>query len=278
MAQGVRIGLGVAFAILLTACGERAEQAPAAPVLVRGAGEVASAHAFTIPAEDGTETRVILAGVATPRPDAAPEAAALARAHLEGLLSEAGTGLSIVPAAEGDSLDRFGRVQARAVFMRGAQDVDVGADLIGHGWGVVWPRDGFDLPLEEFLAREAQARDGGLGAWGLGVFAIRDPDPDRLAQHLDSAQIIEGRVTSTGEARNGRVFLNFGADWRTDFTISASRATRNRFEAAGVRLETLEGAQVRVRGWMQDENGPMITLTHPAQLEILDAPEPRTLR
>jgi endonuclease YncB( thermonuclease family) len=278
MAQGVRIGLGVAFAILLTACGERAEQAPAAPVLVRGAGEVASAHAFTIPAEDGTETRVILAGVATPRPDAAPEAAALARAHLEGLLSEAGTGLSIVPAAQGDSLDRYGRVQARAVFARGSDELDVGGEMIADGWAVVWPRDGFDLPLEDFMAREADAREQARGAWGLGAFAIRDPDPDRLAQHLDSAQIIEGRVTSTGEARNGRVFLNFGADWRTDFTISASRATRNRFEAAGVRLETLDGAVVRVRGWLQEENGPMIILTHPAQLDILDAPEPRTLR
>ncbi|MBI1265684.1 MAG: hypothetical protein GC187_13245 [Alphaproteobacteria bacterium] len=286
MMKSGRMGAALALAVvMLAACGERtgdaavpAGSASAAPVLVRGAGEVESAHAFTVPGGTGAGTRVILAGVATPRAEAAPEAAALARAHLDALLGEAGTGLSIVPAAQGDSLDRFGRVQARAVFTRGEQELDVGADLIGHGWGVVWPRDGFDLPLEEFLAREAQAREGGLGAWGLGVFAIRDPDPDRLAQHFDSAQIVEGRVVSTGEARNGRVFLNFGADWRTDFTASASRDVRNRFEAAGVQLETLEGAQVRVRGWLQDENGPMIFLTHPAQLEILDAPEPRTLR
>lgn len=278
MAQGVRIGLGLAFAIVLAACGERAEPAPEAPVLVRGAGEVASAHAFTIPAEDGTETRVILAGVATPRAETAPEAAVLARAHLEALLSEAGAGLSIIPAAEGDSLDRYGRVQARAVFTRGAERVDVGGEMIADGWAVVWPRDGLNLPLDDFMAREADAREQARGAWGLGAFAVRDSDPDRLAQHLDSAQIVEGRVTSTGEARNGRVFLNFGADWRTDFTISASRATRNRFEAAGVRLETLDGAVVRARGWLQDENGPMIILTHPAQLDILDAPEPRTLR
>lgn len=282
MAQGVRIGLALSLsAALLAACGERVEQAPQtqqAPILVRAAGEVASAHAFTVPGEDGTETRIILAGVVTPRPEAAPEAAVLARTHLDGLLSEAGAGLSIIPAADGDSLDRYGRVQARVVFTRGVDQLDLGADLIAQGWGLVWPRDGLDLPLEDFLAHEAQARAEARGAWGLGVFAIRDSDPDRLAQHLDSAQIIEGRVTSTGEARNGRVFLNFGADWRTDFTISASRAARNRFEAAGVQLETLEGAQVRVRGWLQDENGPMIILTHPAQLEILDASEPRTLR
>ncbi|MGY6627243.1 MAG: thermonuclease family protein [Oceanicaulis sp.] len=283
MAQGVRIGAGVWLAAVmlpgvLTACGERAADAPEAPVLVRGAGEVASAHAFSIPAEDGTETRVILAGVATPRAETAPEAAALARARLEALLAEAGAGLSVVPAADGDSLDRYGRVQARAVFSRGAERVDVGGEMIADGWAVVWPRDGLNLPLDDFLTREADAREQARGAWGLGVFAVRDSDPDRLAQYLDSAQIVEGRVTSTGEARNGRVFLNFGADWRTDFTISASRSTRNRFEAAGIRLETLDGAVVRVRGWLQEENGPMITLTHPAQLDILDAPEPRTLR
>jgi len=283
MVRDVRIGTGVWLAVafmpfVLAGCGERSGDASEAPVLVRGAGEVASAHAFTIPAEDGTETRVILAGVVTPRAETAPEAAMLARARLEALLAEAGPGLSVVPAADGDSLDRYGRVQARAVFNRGAERVDVGAEMIADGWAVVWPRGGLNLPLEDFLAREANAREQARGAWGLGAFAIRDSDPDRLAQHLDSAQIVEGRVTSTGEARNGRVFLNFGADWRTDFTISASRSTRNRFEAEGKRLETLDGAVVRARGWLQEENGPMIILTHPAQLDIIDAPEPRTLR
>ena len=52
---------------------------------------------------------------------------------------------------------------------------------------------------------------------------------DRLAQTLDSAQIIEGRVVAVGEARNGRLYLNFGLNWRTDFTVSLNRADRERF-------------------------------------------------
>ncbi|KAA5803554.1 hypothetical protein F1654_07045 [Alkalicaulis satelles] len=277
MAQRVRVCVGAMLAaLMLAACGERSVED--APVLARGAGDASSGHAFTLAGADGTDARVILAGIVTPGADMSPEAATAARAHLEALLDEAGGSLALLPAASGDSLDRYGRLQARAVFPRSGARVELGESLLDAGWALVWPRQGLDLPYADLMAREAEARREGRGAWGLGAFAIRDSDPDRLAQFLDSAQIVEGRVTSTGEARNGRVFLNFGADWRTDFTAAATRASRNRFEQAGVQLETLDGAVVRVRGWVYEENGPMIALTHPAQLEILDAPEPRTLR
>jgi hypothetical protein len=145
------------------------------------------------------------------------------------------------------------------------------------GWLVVWPRLGQEVEFGALYAAEARARDADAGAWGQGAFVVRDPDPNRLAQHLDSAQIVEGRVISTGAARDGRVFLNFGLDWRTDFTAVADEGTAQRFAEAGVDLRSLDGAVIRLRGWLFALNGPAIALDHPAQLEIVDAPTASTI-
>ena len=80
---------------------------------------------------------------------------------------------------------------------------------------------------------------------------------------------------STGAARDGRVFLNFGLDWRTDFTAVADEDAAARFSEAGMDLRALEGAVIRVRGWLFALNGPAIALRHPAQIELVDAPAAR---
>jgi micrococcal nuclease len=41
------------------------------------------------------------------------------------------------------------------------------------------------------------------------------------------------------------------------------------FEADGLDPLQLEGALVRIRGWVDDRDGPRIELTHPEQLEVL---------
>ena len=78
---------------------------------------------------------------------------------------------------------------------------------------------------------------------------------------------------SATRIRSGRVYLNFGSDWRTDFTVRIDPADASRFETAGMDLLALEGQVIRVRGWVQDENGPMIRVDHPERIELVD-PEP----
>ena len=41
------------------------------------------------------------------------------------------------------------------------------------------------------------------------------------------------------------------------------------FEAAGIDTLAYRGRRVRVRGWLESYNGPMIEATHPAQIEVL---------
>jgi hypothetical protein len=134
------------------------------------------------------------------------------------------------------------------------------------------------MSFANFYTAEAAARAETAGAWGSGAFSVMGPDPNALSQRLDGPVIVQGRVVDTGEARDGRVYVNFGLDWRSDFTATADRAARAVFTEAGMDLMALEGAQIRVRGWLYETNGPAVSLTHPAQLEIIDAPEARRLR
>ena len=41
------------------------------------------------------------------------------------------------------------------------------------------------------------------------------------------------------------------------------------FAEAGLDPLVLEGALVRVRGWVDDRDGPRIEVTHPEQIEVL---------
>jgi len=249
--------------MLLSACGS------APPAETSAVEQIRSAHAITILGDDGQAQTLLLAGVTGPDRDAAPAAARRARAALERQIGSGG--LSHSPAGDPD---RYGRIPSA---VRATDGSDLAVTLVEAGWLMVWPRLGQEADFDTLYAAEARARETNAGAWGEGAFAVRAPDPNELAQHLDSAQIVEGRVVSTGAARDGRVFLNFGLDWRTDFTAVAEEDAAQRFTEAGRDLQALEGAVIRVRGWLFELNGPTLALDHPAQLEIVDAPTASTI-
>jgi len=50
--------------------------------------------------------------------------------------------------------------------------------------------------------------------------------------------------------------------------------SRRAFAASGIDLKGLAGKHVRVRGWIEWRNGPMVAATHPEQLELLPAATP----
>ncbi len=82
-------------------------------------------------------------------------------------------------------------------------------------------------------------------------------------------ELVEGRVLDVATVRD-RTYVNFGADWRDDFTLSLASRVRRLFEREGFDLESLEGRTVRARGWIKTYNGPMIDITHPEQIEVLN--------
>ncbi len=117
------------------------------------------------------------------------------------------------------------------------------------------------------LADEATARAAKRGVWALPHYRVRKVD--ELDADIGTFQIVEGKVASVAASR-GRVFVNFGADYRTDFTIAISARDRRHLSKDGVDPATWTGKQIRVRGWLSRLNGPEVELTHAAQIQIVE--------
>jgi len=119
--------------------------------------------------------------------------------------------------------------------------------------------------ITDMLQREKQAEKDRRGIWGHAFFQSR-PQENTL-EYLDSFQLVHGKILNIASVR-GTIFLNFGHNWKKDFTIVIKPAQYRKFEKAGIHLLSLEDTTVRVRGWLRYYNGPMIEITHPEQLEL----------
>jgi endonuclease YncB( thermonuclease family) len=191
-----------------------------------------------------------------------------ARSALETLLTGRKLGVYYV----GEKRDRYDRAIAQLFTLRpdGRPDQWVQAEMLRLGYARVRSFASSAWRISELLDIENKAREAGRGLWQSPVFAVRSPAPNALAQDVDSFQIVQGLIISSAQVR-GQTYLNFGSDYKTDFTVSISRKHRKSFESAGIELTDLEGARVRVRGWIELYNGPVIWLDHPDQFEFVQA-------
>jgi micrococcal nuclease len=176
----------------------------------------------------------------------------------------------VVTLHSGDTpFDRNGRILAHLVRDDGLW---IQNEMLRLGWARVYTFADNRRFTAELYASERAARAGRRGIWNDPYYAIRQSDPQILAQDIGTFQIVEGRVTDAAKVR-GRVYLNFGEDYRSDFTATippdaVSTFTRSKFDPLA-----LEGKVVRVRGYLRDYNGPVIDITHPEQIDMDLAPQ-----
>jgi hypothetical protein len=70
-------------------------------------------------------------------------------------------------------------------------------------------------------------------------------------------------------AVKSRGYLNFGADWKHDFTATIAPEDMKTFRAAGVDPQGYAGKTIRVRGIVEWHNGPEIEIASPDDIEIV---------
>jgi endonuclease YncB( thermonuclease family) len=162
----------------------------------------------------------------------------------------------------GRRLDRHGRLLAHLHDGDGAW---IQGELIRLGMARVYSFPDNRAVVADMLALEGRARAAGVGIWGDPFYAVHGSEA--AGRFIGTFQLIEGRVFDAARVK-GRVYLNFGADWRADFTISIAPKALRLFRKAGVDPLALKGRRVRVRGWLRDFNGPLIEATHPEQIEV----------
>ncbi len=212
----------------------------------------------------GGATQVRLVGIQAPKlPLGRPDfpvwpLAAEAKQALEKLT----LGQAVTLSYGGRRLDRHGRLLAHLHDEAGTW---IQGELIRLGMARVYSFPDNRAVVADMLALEGAARAAGMGIWADPFYAVRGSEA--AGRHIGTFQLVEGRVFDAARVK-GRVYLNFGPDWRTDFTISLNSKASRLFRKAGLDPLALKGRRVRVRGWLRDYNGPLIEATHPEQIEV----------
>ncbi len=160
------------------------------------------------------------------------------------------------------TMDRWGRALAH---LERDDGLWIQGEMLRLGWARVYTfPDNRGLAVE-MLALEREARAARRGIWANPYYFI--VTPERAGKVVNSFQLVEGTVRQAADVK-GRVYLNFGEDWKTDFTVTVPARVRQALARQGIDPMTLGGKTIRVRGWLKQYNGPAIELTHPEQLEL----------
>jgi hypothetical protein len=188
-----------------------------------------------------------------------------AKRAVEDLVLDQDVRLYLAPAPQ----DRHGRVLAHVTRQADGETdkVWLQAELLKRGLARVYTFPDNRVLAAELLAFERQARSAQRGIWALVHYMVRTPFT--IAADVGTFQIVEGRVLDTAQVKK-TIYVNFGKNWRSDFTVKISTRDAKLFAEAGIDLLALKGKRVRVRGWIKSQNGPMIELDHPERLEILE--------
>ncbi len=229
----------------------------------------------TLILEDGRAVR--LSGVIGPR-RAQGGPAQEARAKMEAAIAELTVGKKVSLQLGDRKRDRYGRILAQVMVSSagGGDPAWVQEQLIAAGLARVISFEDNRLCIKDLLAAEDDARRTAKGFWQTGLFAVRAAEAEDVLYRLEqNYEIVEGQVSNVAEIK-GKTYINFGRNWRRDFTAFIPAQSVKLFAAGdggqgnSSVLGALGGKRIRVRGWMKNYNGPSITVTHPEQIEILD--------
>lgn len=264
------LGLGVLFtAILSTATPARSETA--CDLLPSREGRVASVvDGHTLTLESGESVRLIGALAPAPPPTWSGEtpwrAAKRARLALEKLVA----GTTVRLAIAGREQDRHGRLLAHLFLLKDGEQTWVQGEMVRNGKARAYSLPSSRGCLRALQALESRAREERRGLWRDPYYSVADAtNPKPLLSRRYGFEIVEGRVVSAAQTRSW-TFLNFGEDYRDDFTIAVAARDRRHFKGSDIDLTALKGRHIRVRGWIEFWNGPVIKATHPEQIELVD--------
>ena len=261
LAAALIVSLGAADAAAATRARARKAAAPQCPAVGTQSvtfARIADGGSFIL---RRTRIEVKLAGIlplGAGGESQTPADAARARNVLADLLSHGP--LAIAPSP---GRDRYGRVLAQ-IFAGG---VWVQGALLRQGEARAAPDGASALCAKDLLAAEEQGRQPKAGHWADGRYQI--DGTDHAKSLIGTYQIVEGTAQNASLIK-GRAYINFGADYRTDFTVTVAPADMKLFRQERVDPRRLAGRHLRVRGWLDFYNGPEIEITTPGAIEMLD--------
>jgi len=86
---------------------------------------------------------------------------------------------------------------------------------------------------------------------------------------IGEIRTVKGKVRNTYQSQRC-IFLNFGEDWRKDFTVVIFRDSWKYFREKGIDpLTFYKGKIVEVTGRIREYNGPEIIISIPYQITVI---------
>lgn len=177
---------------------------------------------------------------------------------------------------QGDTLDRYQRSLIHLV----DKDIWLQKAWVAEGIFRVLPGMASSQELAclgELYRAEMDAVQGQRGLWSdRKNTVLAAHDVPELEKHIAEFVLVEGGVRAVGKG-GGRHFINFGEDWRSDFTVVVPQSVLSDWPQdlqhpqflQDRSLSSLVGHRVRVRGWMTSYRGPEIIVDDLSQIEIL---------
>lgn len=249
-----------ALAGLLSAVNAAAETtfADAGCVLTDGGSGIVAeiVDPVSVRLESGLVVR--LAGIVPP-PDPATTVAATA------LLADLTLGKEVYLRHGTLTHDRYQRAMAH-LYLASEPVSWVQAELVAPGLAIVGGLAEDRACLADLIAVEREARDARLGLWQNDFPA--DAWSNRIREGELRFALVEGEVVSVGRTER-TVYLNFGHDWSIDFTVTIESSDAAVIEAEGGSFDALIRTKVRIRGWLEQWDGPWIRVDHAEQIELL---------
>lgn len=120
--------------------------------------------------------------------------------------------------------DRWNRkVVIASRFSEGGEKISLQSDLLARGAAWVQPETTEETFIAQFLKTEAEARKKDAGLWVEPAYSVCDALDANSC--VGAYRLVEGIVKKTASPRS-RTYLNFGDDYRTDFTATLKKSAR----------------------------------------------------
>ncbi|ABK45913.1 nuclease (SNase domain protein) [Magnetococcus marinus MC-1] len=216
---------------------------------------------FTIPHVG----RIRLMGIDTPELEherlPAEPYAQQAKHRATELLMRGGQSVKLSFAPQGRSRDVYARPLC---YVELANGQDLAEQLLEEGLAIVYPSADLNR-YKRYSKAERRARKAKRGAWLEGHWLV---DHTEARHHVGAYRIVGGTILNVDQ-KGGWIYLNFGKNWREDFTVTIShRDWLAHFRKVLGPFKELQGRFVEVRGRIGWRNGASIRAYHPYQLQL----------
>ncbi len=164
--------------------------------------------------------------------------------------------------------DRYRRLLGH-IFLKGQWVQEL---LVSSGGAFVYSFADNREGILDLLKAEGLARRGQVGLWAYAAYQIQDSKQVER-NPKEGFAIVQGKVLQVSEVRN-KFYVNFGEDWRKDFSFMIAREHLENFGISSVKegarvFEEWIGCVLRVRGWIRQYYGPFLEITHPEVIELV---------